>query len=136
MPVLIARDPAYGTTFPREIVLATDGSAGSDRATDLVVAIASAHDASVTLVRSGACDDEHRHQMVLQARRVAEATGVEPVWAVPTSRPVVAICECAEWNRASLIVLGARGVTGVRALGSVSERVAHEAPCSVLIARG
>jgi nucleotide-binding universal stress UspA family protein len=74
--------------------------------------------------------------MLQQARRIADATGVDPVWAVPTVRPVAAICNCAEWNRASLIVVGARGVTGVRALGSVSERVAHDAPCSVLIARG
>jgi nucleotide-binding universal stress UspA family protein len=70
-----------------------------------------------------------------QAARIADATGSEPVWAVPASRPVPAICSCAEWNRASLIVIGARGVTGVRALGSVSERVAHAAACSVLVAR-
>lgn len=35
----------------------------------------------------------------------------------------------------SLIVLGSRGLHGIRALGSVSERVAHRAPCSVLVVR-
>lgn len=37
--------------------------------------------------------------------------------------------------RADLLVVGSRGLRGVRALGSVSERVAHQAPCSVLVVR-
>jgi nucleotide-binding universal stress UspA family protein len=135
LPVLIARDPEGGTAFPQQIVLATDGSADSDRAADLTAAIAAAHAAEVTLVHAGASSDPQRRRMREQADRIAEATGSKPVWAVPTSRPVPAICSCAEWNRASLVVIGARGVTGIRALGSVSERVAHAAPCSVLVAR-
>jgi nucleotide-binding universal stress UspA family protein len=34
-----------------------------------------------------------------------------------------------------VIVVGSRGLHGVRALGSVSERIAHRAPCSVLVVR-
>jgi nucleotide-binding universal stress UspA family protein len=34
-----------------------------------------------------------------------------------------------------LLVIGSRGLQGVRSLGSVSERVAHEARCSVLVVR-
>jgi nucleotide-binding universal stress UspA family protein len=34
-----------------------------------------------------------------------------------------------------VIVVGSRALHGVRALGSVSERVAHRAPCSVLVVR-
>jgi nucleotide-binding universal stress UspA family protein len=36
---------------------------------------------------------------------------------------------------AGLVVMGSRGQTGLKALGSVSERVAHRSPCSVLIVR-
>jgi nucleotide-binding universal stress UspA family protein len=36
---------------------------------------------------------------------------------------------------ADLVVLGSRGLHGLRAIGSVSERVAHRAPCSVLVVR-
>jgi nucleotide-binding universal stress UspA family protein len=36
---------------------------------------------------------------------------------------------------ADLVVVGSRGLHGLRALGSVSERVAHTAPCSVLVVR-
>ena len=34
-----------------------------------------------------------------------------------------------------LLVVGSRGLKGIRSLGSVSERVAHEAVCSVLVVR-
>ena len=36
---------------------------------------------------------------------------------------------------ADLVVVGSRGLKGLRALGSVSERVAHEARCPVLVVR-
>ena len=35
-----------------------------------------------------------------------------------------------------LLVVGSRGLHGLPALGSVAERIAHEAPCPVLIVRG
>ena len=39
-------------------------------------------------------------------------------------------------GNADLVVLGSRGLHGLAALGSVSERVAHHAPCSILVIRG
>ena len=36
---------------------------------------------------------------------------------------------------ADLLVVGNRGLHGLRALGSVAERVAHQAACSVLVVR-
>ena len=36
---------------------------------------------------------------------------------------------------ADLLIVGSRGLHGLRALGSVSERVAHQARCSVLVVR-
>jgi nucleotide-binding universal stress UspA family protein len=43
--------------------------------------------------------------------------------------PVQALAEV----DADIIVVGSRGLRGLRALGSVSERVAHRAECSVLV---
>jgi nucleotide-binding universal stress UspA family protein len=37
---------------------------------------------------------------------------------------------------ADLLIVGSRGLHGIKALGSVSERVAHQAHCSTLIVRG
>jgi nucleotide-binding universal stress UspA family protein len=47
--------------------------------------------------------------------------------------PVEVLLTAAEG--ADLLVVGSRGLHGVSALGSVSERVAHGARCSVLVAR-
>ncbi len=47
--------------------------------------------------------------------------------------PAHALTDAAE--RADLVVVGSRGLHGLRALGSVSERVAHDASCSTLVIR-
>jgi nucleotide-binding universal stress UspA family protein len=49
--------------------------------------------------------------------------------------PAEVICQVAEEIGADLIVVGNKGMAGVRrVLGSVPNSVAHNAPCSVLIA--
>ena len=40
-----------------------------------------------------------------------------------------------ESKTADLIVVGSRGLKGLKALGSVGERIAHQASCSVLVVR-
>ena len=47
------------------------------------------------------------------------------------------ICELAQTWSAELIVVGSRGLTGLKEmfLGSISNYVTHHAPCSVLIVR-
>jgi nucleotide-binding universal stress UspA family protein len=49
------------------------------------------------------------------------------------SHPVEALVEAS--RSTDLVVVGSRGVHGLAALGSVAERVAHEAACSVLVVR-
>ena len=56
------------------------------------------------------------------------------VLSVEAGRPAIVLADAA--SDADLLVVGSRGVHGARALGSVSERVAHDAPCSVLVVRG
>lgn len=52
-----------------------------------------------------------------------------------TSAPADAICDVAAEVGADLIVVGNKGMSGVRrVLGSVPNSVAHQAPCAVLIA--
>jgi nucleotide-binding universal stress UspA family protein len=48
--------------------------------------------------------------------------------------PVEALVEAS--RTADLVVVGTRGAHGIASLGSVAERVAHQAECSVLIVRG
>jgi nucleotide-binding universal stress UspA family protein len=57
--------------------------------------------------------------------------------AVPSSHPSTEICRIAKDTRASLIVVGSHGRTGVlrRLLGSVAESTVRHAPCSVFVVR-
>jgi nucleotide-binding universal stress UspA family protein len=61
--------------------------------------------------------------------------GLEPVVHAATGSPSEAIVRVAEQVQADLIVVGNKGMKGVRrVLGSVPNSIAHSAPCSVLIA--
>ncbi|MEM8829209.1 MAG: universal stress protein [Cyanobacteria bacterium P01_G01_bin.19] len=67
----------------------------------------------------------------------AEAAGVEAEFIQDFGNPGRTICDRAKSCSADLIVIGSRGLTGVKEifLGSVSNYVTHHAPCSVLILR-
>jgi nucleotide-binding universal stress UspA family protein len=69
------------------------------------------------------------------ARRLATRLGatVETV-TIEHRRPAHSLVEAA--RDADLLVVGSRGLHGARALGSVSEHVAHAAACPVLVVRG
>lgn len=67
------------------------------------------------------------------AHDLAERFGAELKRYENVSHPVMTLVEAAV--EAELLVVGSRGLQGIKALGSVSERVAHEAKCSVLVVR-
>ena len=65
----------------------------------------------------------------------ARAAGIEAFTHARSGDAAAAICDVAEEIGADLIVVGNKGMIGVRrVLGSVPNTVAHHAPCSVLIA--
>ena len=68
---------------------------------------------------------------------VLTAAGVRCINRQEIGRPANTIVRIASEEGVDLIVLGSRGLSGIEAflLGSVSERVAHLAHCSVLIVR-
>lgn len=64
----------------------------------------------------------------------ARIAGVPAEIHAESGDPARAICSVASRVNADLIVVGNKGMQGVRrVLGSVPNTVAHEAPCSVLI---
>lgn len=129
--VLIARQ-ARADEFPRLILHANDGSPESLHAARVAGELASRHDSTVVTVHVSEGDG---HGVADEAVALLEATGREPVIKVEQGSPHRVIVETANGANAALIVMGSRGRTGVAALGSVSERVAHRADCSVLIVR-
>jgi nucleotide-binding universal stress UspA family protein len=122
--VLVAR--ASESPWPRSIVVGLDGSGESFAAAVVAHTIAARTGSTVQLLvaRGGAADDVATEAL---AKFGYDLTFSE-------QKPVPALLEAA--REAHLLIVGNRGVTGLRALGSVSERVAHHAPCSLLVVRG
>ena len=122
-PVLIAR-PAR-PDVPGSIVAAVDGSPRSLAALDLARSLANATGAPLTaLTATGG-----QHLDLDAIREAVDRRGIE--LQLVAESPVHAL----DAAGADLIVLGSRGVRGVRALGSVSEAVGHGARASVLVVR-
>ncbi|MEL6580888.1 MAG: universal stress protein [Cyanobacteria bacterium J06621_12] len=72
-----------------------------------------------------------------QRDREAKAAGIHSEFIQLTGNPGRSICELANTWSADLILVGSRGLKGIKEmfLGSVSNYVTHHAPCSVLIVR-
>lgn len=128
--VLVARPHRE---FPRVILHANDGSPESLEAAR-VAARLTARRSPTTLVTLHVSDD-HGEGVAKETAEMIGITGVEPVLRVEQGSAHRKIVEVANEVGASLIVMGSRGRTGLRALGSVSERVTHCAECSVLVVR-
>ncbi len=122
--VLVARPPIDPTGFPARIVVGLDGSEGSRAALREAVRLRTASGGRLVAVTASPVVDA-----------ADDLAGIEgPVEVVASAdRPVEALVEAAQ--TADLLVVGSRGLHGARALGSVSERVAHRAPSSVLVVR-
>lgn len=87
-----------------------------------------------TSIIVGADESEPSLRALALGRELSRRTGVAlDAVHVLDSSPAAALVERA--GRDDLIVLGSRGLRGLRSLGSVSEAVAHRAPCSVLVVR-
>jgi nucleotide-binding universal stress UspA family protein len=70
-----------------------------------------------------------------EAAAVLAATGSEPVILDEYGSPHRAVAAAAAELGTTLVVCGSRGLHGIAALRSTSERIAHAAPCSVLVMR-
>ena len=135
VPVLVARRPPEGVEFPQRILVATDGSRDAGRAVELTARIGHQHRALVSFLSVDPGPHGDPAHIAVDAVDLTAALGREPTVLRASGHAHERILEAAASERISLVVVGSRGLSGVRALGSVSERVAHRAPCSVLVAR-
>jgi nucleotide-binding universal stress UspA family protein len=120
--ICIARPPVAEALFPRAIVAGVDGSPESEAAADIARYLAERFAAPLTLVTAlGGKDVDRGRARDLGAIKVA-------------GHPVEALVAASK--DADILVVGSRGLHGLKALGSVSERVAHHANCSLLVVRG
>ena len=120
--VLIAREARDEESWPRSIVVGVDGSEGSAAAFEAARSVAERFGGSLRVAAATGA-----HVDVEAARGIAADLEEQPEGAVDV---LVAASESAD-----LVVVGSRGLHGLKALGSVSERVAHRAESSVLVVR-
>jgi nucleotide-binding universal stress UspA family protein len=136
IPVLVARRPPEGVEFPAYIVLASDGTPISGAAAELTAGIAARHRSHVVIVTVHDHDAPVVHGVGDHAARIADATGTWPeIVDLRVGPPHRGVTFAAHRLGASLIVTGSRGLSGIPALRSASERIAHAADCSVLVVR-
>ena len=119
--VLVAR--RAGPSFPRRLVVGLDGSSESVAAFRVAEELASRFGGEVRPIAAYGG---------IEADMEAVAQLVEHWEGTPDDAVYSLVAASAD---ADLLVVGSRGLHGVRALGSVSERVAHQARCSTLIVR-
>lgn len=120
--VLLARPAAYGNGLPASIVVGVDGSPHSRRALAAAKELADRYRLPLRAVAA-------LGGKPLSREGLREIPNLEYNELKPTEALVAAS------DRADLVVIGSRGLHGFEALGSVSERVAHEARCPVLVVR-
>jgi nucleotide-binding universal stress UspA family protein len=78
--------------------------------------------------------EKHADSLLEDQCAPARTEGISVQGHTGTGDPVEAIVRVAEQERADVIVVGNKGMGGVRrVLGSVPNSVAHRPPCSVLI---
>jgi nucleotide-binding universal stress UspA family protein len=141
----------------RSIVVGTDGSEPADEAVRQATDMASREGAQLHLVTAYPDPQILRERttgtgggaytiidlrdvaesLVQRAARDALRKSVEVETHVREGQPAEVIIDVANQEQADLIVVGSRGLTGIKRylLGSVSSKVSEHAPCSVMIVR-
>ncbi len=132
-PVLIARQASGTRRFADHILVASDALDESDRIVEIAGRIALGIGASVTLLHTDGVESAARSRRVEQQSHTLQSLLPDRSETVTESGDAAtAIVAAAGGSGASLIVMGNRRRHGPRALASVSRRVVHEGPCSVL----
>jgi nucleotide-binding universal stress UspA family protein len=118
--VLLACPAEKRAWEPRRIVVGFDGSTHAGAALETAQELAGGFGGTVEVVAATGGK---------AIEREAPWSGRVDTW--DPGHPVAALVDRS--RTVDLIVVGSRGVHGLRALGSVSERVAHQAHCTVLV---
>jgi nucleotide-binding universal stress UspA family protein len=120
--VLIARAPVAPETWPRSVVVGIDGSVESADAFLAGVSVAERFGASLRAIAASADRVDHEAAHAITSELEEQPGGAVEVLAGAS-------------DSADVVILGSRGLRGLKALGSVSERVAYQARSSVLVVR-
>jgi nucleotide-binding universal stress UspA family protein len=119
-----------------QVLLALDGTNDAPALTGIAAEVARRLERGLLVVHAvGVEDRSQRHYVEGQLDRLPRNLGAAPEVVIEADPPSEAILRLADERQTSLIIMGSRRVGGIRALGSVSERIAHRAHCSVMVIR-
>ena len=141
-PLLVARPLAAERRFTDRMVVASDGLEASQAVVDLAARLAHANGSNVTLVHALGRETplKRGHSRAQEGALEEQGETLKRTLASGTSEVLVEAGRAADVIKsaaaaadASLVVMGSRRLDGLRAMGSVSRRVVHQARCSVLL---
>jgi nucleotide-binding universal stress UspA family protein len=130
--------------FPTRILLATDGSKDAELAATTAIDLANKTGSElhvvhiVDLVSSVVLDEADARELLdALVKRLEDAGSVSAQAHLSEGVPAAEIVALGEDIDAGLVVVGSRGLGGVRRalMGSVSEAVTRHAHCAVLVVR-
>jgi len=118
--VLIAREPRDAETWPQPVVAGVDGSAESAAAFTVARSVAERFGATLRAVAAT------KDGVDLEAART-----IAPELEEHPGRAVELLAAASD--TADIVLVGSRGLHGLKALGSVSERVAYQTRSSLVV---
>ncbi len=133
-PLLVVRTPSADSLRSRTILVASDGQEGSDHIVELAGRLAQSQGAQAMLVNALGAESRMNPRAIQdQARTLKDMVPEASEPLIEPGHASEVILDAAKSTKAAMIVIGSRRLAGVRAFGSVSRRVVHDAPCSVLV---
>ncbi len=137
--------PIQSTGETMSVVLATDGKPHTSKAVDYALEYARLHREALYVVyvisprheenREGTLGEAKRHMEEIKGR--AAEQGVETTTLLETGSPAESAIAVAERVGASAVIVGTSGKTVLDRvlIGSVSEHIVRNAPCTVIVVK-
>ena len=139
--VLLVRDRLENDDFYKNILIPSDGSVDAEYAAAFAASIAHRYHAGLTvcsMIHPGSKKDlAEAEQITGDVVSLCKAKGVKTDSLIWEGKPAVEILKAIDTAKTDLAVIGYTGKGKVSRwiLGSVSERVARTAPCSVFVVK-
>jgi nucleotide-binding universal stress UspA family protein len=139
--ILLVRDKLENDEFYKNILIPSDGSDDAGYAAIFAASIARRYNSGLiacSMIRTGSKKDlAEAERITSDVAALGKEKGIEAETLVWEGKPAVEILKAIDAKHVDLAVIGytGKGVVSRWVLGSVSEKVARRAPCSVMVVK-
>jgi len=130
-------------------VVALDVSANSDKIMDEAISLAKYYDAKITGIhvigiqptladgKINPSEGNKAEKIMLSIKESCEEKGIKFAFEIPYGKPSSEIAKFAEKGKVDLVVVGSKGIGGLKGkvLGSVANSILHESEVSVFLVK-